>query len=265
MPIFALTRHALHLIASNFGAALRLTGPIFALQLLIVAGVSLILTGRLQDVSLNLGYFSAATGFWSFFVVVLLTNIVVSFLLAVMAVRWHRFVLMENTDLAQLGAVMPRYILRAILIWLIFMLLMFVAMLPGSILIGMLSSIGWGSFPIISIVFLFISAIVVLFISAIAFWLLARISLGLPAAAVGKTMGIGESWGVTTKMSGAIFVAALAQVALSFGTTEILKMLHPSLTLYFLIEQVAYWFEIMFGISVLTALYGHVVEGRDLV
>jgi len=90
-----------------------------------------------------------------------------------------------------------------------------------------------------------------------------RWSLVLPGTAVGKPTGVGESWRQTAPLSGTIVGTSVLLmainllvgfVALPFGASPIGTLL----------SLAGNWFTLMVGLSVLTTLYGHIVEGRTL-
>ena len=91
-----------------------------------------------------------------------------------------------------------------------------------------------------------------------------RLSLVLPAAAIGEFMRAPDSWSITKEYSKPIFVAALCVgVLTAIPNLLLLTPLAPIVggVVYFLVAQ---WFLFMLGISIMTALYGFVVEKREL-
>lgn len=176
------------------------------------------------------------------------------------AVGWHRFVLLDERP----AGVMPRfhggrvlaYLGWSILIGLLVALVAFaVSMLFGVVLItlvpGGLAGLLLGAAS--------------LFVSMILFY---RLAVKLPAVAIGREMTFGEAWAATRGHSGTVVVLALLTVAFSI-LLQVPTMLDGGgvggfgavTVLYQLVVQ---WFATLLGVGTLTALYGHLVEGRPV-
>jgi hypothetical protein len=98
----------------------------------------------------------------------------------------------------------------------------------------------------------------------VLYWLWMRLALILPAAAVGRPMTLGESWRYTARASGAIFVAIVILSALSIGAGFVLDLLLPGGLVRTVFDVVVTWISLMVGVSVMTTLYGHLVERRAI-
>jgi hypothetical protein len=96
-------------------------------------------------------------------------------------------------------------------------------------------------------------------------WVALRLSVVLPAAALGNGMRIGESWAATAPVSNALWgvavLLALLNVVISLITVAVLP---DGLAIAMIVQTVIYIVEGLVFISVLTTLYGHLVEGRSL-
>ena len=91
-----------------------------------------------------------------------------------------------------------------------------------------------------------------------------RLSLVLPAAAVGEFMRVPESWEATKGQAKPIFVAALF-IGLLTIVPDLLRMTPLGSFLDgFLYDVISQWFLLMLGVSILTTMYGHYVEKREL-
>jgi len=92
-----------------------------------------------------------------------------------------------------------------------------------------------------------------------------RLALILPASSVDKRLGLGEAWAATSGATGDIVVLALisAVAAVVIGLPS-LVFTGPLLPLGILWDAAVTWLSLMVGISILTTLYGHYVEGRPL-
>jgi hypothetical protein len=96
-------------------------------------------------------------------------------------------------------------------------------------------------------------------------WIALRISLVLPAAAVGNTISLRESWETTAPMSATIWGIAALLAGLNMCIMGLTDVLLPNQGGFALIAQTAvYLIEGIVFISVLTTLYGNLVEGRSL-
>ncbi|MGR3502126.1 hypothetical protein [Pseudaestuariivita sp.] len=171
------------------------------------------------------------------------------------ATAWHRYVLLEE----QPGAALPKWHGDAVKRYLGASLRVIgMTMLVGIPLLVLFAAFGGGSFStedssIASIAFNFLVSYVSL-----------RFSMVLPAAAIGTTMTVMDSWRATSGFAWAILLANLL-VNLLVGIPGLIagSLLGSALAAgsYYL---VAGWLQLMLSISLLTALYGHIVEGRAL-
>ena len=180
-------------------------------------------------------------------------------LFCLVAVAWHRFVLLEE----QPGSLGPRwngaqmlaYAGASLRIGLVMFAIGAVVGLGLGLFFAMTGEGRWNSQNGATLSFL---------VNLAMSYLSMRFALVLPAAALGERMQVFDSWSRTKPFAGAIFVAAgCAAVLVNLPLLVIGTALGSVLaqTAYFLF---AGWLQIMLSISVLTALYGHIVEGRPL-
>ena len=101
-------------------------------------------------------------------------------------------------------------------------------------------------------------ALAVVFVSYISF----RLSIVLPAKALGSEMKIGEAWEHTRRVSTALIAAVLVIVVVQVVLGFLVEGLPDLLSI--VIGLILDWVVLMFGISILTTLYGYCVEGREL-
>lgn len=96
-------------------------------------------------------------------------------------------------------------------------------------------------------------------------WILLRISLTLPAGALGRNMGFKDSWEATQPISKSIFYLALLLAVLNFVLSLIagsIVAIAPTLSV---IPQILISvLNGLFYVSVLSTLYGYLIEKRDL-
>ena len=179
-------------------------------------------------------------------------------LTAWIAVRWHRFVLMEERPSGAVppwnGALVRAYLVRSLKIALVVLAagiglslaLLVVLLLPPGIAAPLATAGG-----------------LLLTVALIAVSL--RIGLSLPAAALGRRTSTAESWRETAPASGAILVLA------AIDGTAGLRRRNPDGRSRAARGATARrgsllvgWAQLMLSVAVLTTLYGHLVEGRAL-
>lgn len=178
-----------------------------------------------------------------------------------MAVYWHRYVLMgdptQDSAIRPTARTLGRYIWCAILVGLAQAL----ALIPLSLVMGLGgAAFGWtGSTTPLS------ALIMGLLIGIAALWLALRISVILPAAAVEDKMTLRQSWQVTAPIAGDIFWVAALLSLVSVGVLALMQAIFtaPS-AVAVAVETLVFLAEALVAISVLTTLYGHLVERRPL-
>lgn len=166
------------------------------------------------------------------------------------AVVWHRYVLLQEYPKGWLPTVQPDLIFAYLVQIFLISLAMMVAAVPLALLLGLIVAAASG----IGLVFGIAGVFVVLL------WLSLRFSLVLPAVSVGGKMSLKESWSQTAHYSQDLFWLAgiLALIGGTFGYLPLTGVLGMVLSVIF------GWFSILLGASVLTTVYGVVVEGREI-
>jgi hypothetical protein len=98
------------------------------------------------------------------------------------------------------------------------------------------------------------------------FWAISRLSLMLPAAALGTPMGPAKAWAETAELSGAILLAGLLLIFFSAlgAAVAVLIMTQVSILIGLILFGVLQWAYTMVGISILTTIYGIAIEGREI-
>jgi hypothetical protein len=260
-----IVRHSFVLLFNNLGNALKVSiGPyLIGIALSIAAFLAAGLPLRvLETLASNPGMtYQIRDAPGPFILAVLAVLVLIMFVSAWVAVSWHRFVLLEDYP-GIIPAISGRpiwgYLGRVVLLIIILILIA----IPTGIVAGLVSA------PFVSqnpgtgalVALLIIGTLVAAFLS----WVWLRLGLILPAAAVGKPMGMGESWSATARISGAIFVAALIMFAISGVVSFLLASVFGEGTAGTILGLIVNWISVMVGISVLTTLYGHLVEDREM-
>lgn len=171
------------------------------------------------------------------------------------AVVWHRFILLDERPTGWL----PTFYGRRMLVYFGYSLLLglvalVIALVVGTVL-GIFAVLGGA---VMFIVTGFVTAFVVL---AIGY----RLALILPASSVDKPLRLGEAWAATSGATGGIvalaLISAVASVVIGLPS---LVFTGPLLPVGILWDALVNWLSLMVGISILTTLYGHYVEGRPI-
>lgn len=246
--------HSLSLLFRNFADALKVSvGPIL---LMVAFGWGIF---ALLDVSPQMLVFGLATGRIApeAALAVSLALVGVLFASAWIAVAWHRFILLEEYPglLPPMpGSRIAAYAGRSILLAILMLLLMF----PLSAIAGqVLLLTGLGQLGLAQALVGFGLATLFTFL-----WL--RVAVVLPATAVGRPYSLSQGWNDGARLSGDIFNAAAIVVALNMVASLILGLVPLGLWPGLIAQAVVTWVTMMVGTSLLTTLYGHLVEGRSL-
>jgi len=179
---------------------------------------------------------------------------------ASVAVTWHRYVLLGGPDEEAVSFRLDdktlKYFAHSVLLGFGLVLAMVLALLP-SVLLG---AVG---------VLVTIPVLIVL----LAYWL--RFSLRLPALALGRSASefsyndaLAASAGLTTSFAGVWllqFAVAFAIMLAVLMPAFVFVLLGPiGVAISAIYTTVVTWFASLFGVSLLTTLYGILVEGRQL-
>ncbi len=164
-------------------------------------------------------------------------------------VAWHRFILLAETPNGYFANWHGRqnfdYFVKGILI----MLILLIPMIAFVIVIAFFGVVYWFLLlPIFGVIFSF---------------LYIRISLVLPAAALGVPMKIGESWAITKDAS----MTILRLAVLSVGLGIVMGLFDQLIGDQGIMTFVALFLNAAIGllsVSIITTLYGVLVEGREL-
>jgi hypothetical protein len=246
--------HAIRMVLTNLGPALRIS----ALPMIVLLVVSLALGGpqamlATPDAPLLTGQPGG----------LVLATLVQLFVTLWIAVAWHRYVLLEE---APEGFVPPfdgGAILSYLWAGIIFSLVLALVAIPFALLAGILvgpmivAEQGVVSGTVALVLFLLVW-LPVAFVSY-------RISPILPSAAIGNRLALKEAWYATGTGGASFIVLALASVLLVWALNVPSGVLvSVSVTLAFLWAFAVQWAVTLGAASVLTTIYGHFVEKREL-
>ena len=248
---YRLFRHSILMLVNNFGAALKVSLIPGAISVATIYSV----IGLARQVSSEDPATSPAIWFG-----VLISLIVTILVFCWAAVSWHRYVLQEEMPGAFFpawhGPEIKAYIGASIRIVSIICVL---ALVLAAVIAFIAAALSWGSLDTRQS-----SVGTIIFNLLIGyFWL--RYGLILPSAALGVRMSLGESWGETKPYAGAVFVAQLCSSIFFAIPTVIANSPFGAPLSGFAYFAVGGWLQVMVGISLLTALYGHIHEKRELI
>lgn len=247
-------RHSVRQVVGNLPGALRVSLVPVAIQvavMLALAGVAGPTGGLLEPAAPDAGF---VLGTILALVVVVATALWI-------AVAWHRYVLLSEEPKGFVPAFhgdrIAAYLLRSLAYLVVLVVVAVVLSFVQSAIANALSVSSVSAFMILMLVIVLMPTLTVGL----------RLSSGLPGAAIGATGDFTAGWRATTGATGDIaglaVILVLAQTALQLVGFA-LSSADLSI-LSFAWEVVTSWLVTMVGVSVLTTLYGHYVEGRTLV
>lgn len=249
--------HAIGMVLSNLGAALRISAVLMAIQfvLAVVLGVQFIYLGEDRSAMMMAGTYPYAGA--------ALVMIIQAVSALWIAVAWHRFILREE----QPGAVMPTFNGAAMLSYLwggiIFVLILLVVAIPFGILAGLIAApmVAAGAATGVMIGGLLLFVIVWIPVAYVSY----RISPILPSAALQARIPLKEAW-YATGTSGVAFVVLAVVSVLAVWVIGLPGALLGNFSsfLAFVWAFAVQWAVLLVGASVLTTIYGHYVENRPL-
>lgn len=185
------------------------------------------------------------------------------------AITWHRYVLSNEVPIRFIprwpGLKILGYPLRVFLIvFTLYWILGFVLMAYGALgeSTGLLEPCGARvtgvQTPIKIFLFFAIVACALLFL---------RLSPLLPAYALDKNLSVREAWLKTSEATLPILTLGIVSVAICYVLLWVPAFLfygNPPMTFSFIYLLAMEWFQTLIGVSLLTTIYGHYVEGRNL-
>lgn len=107
---------------------------------------------------------------------------------------------------------------------------------------------------------LYLSAGFLLLLGAVTFYFVMRLTSGLPGLAVGDAAAFEKAWRATSNRK----LTILLLVLIPFGAFFLLDLLINILGIPVLAYVMTDWFSALLNLSILTTLWGHLVEGREL-
>ncbi|NOD76089.1 MULTISPECIES: hypothetical protein [unclassified Ruegeria] len=246
--------HSVRMVFGNLKQVLQITfGPALIATALIVA-LFMVSGVPLEAFEAETGELPPGTSPGSILLLVFGLIAVIFVTMFWIAVSWHRFILLEEYP----NGILPTFRSDRILAYfgraILLVLLMAIAWLPGGVVLGTFVQ----SSPVLGILLL----VAYLLFLAVCLY---RLSIILPAAAIGSPITLGEAWKNTAGTAGAILVLLIVAflfqfaVQLVFTLLAFIPVLGILLTVFFgtLILP-------MINVSIFTTMYGVFIEKREL-
>jgi len=240
--------HSVLLLFWNRNAAVRIFWPMIVTTLLVNYLSYERLVEDLVDGSTRGIWFGLA--FW-------LIEVFVSIWVAI---AWHRYILLEEE-----GNLLPNFYGRSFLEYFGAFLLVGLASSLLGFLVFMATT--FSSILIGSAMYSFLPESLIALPTFLAMlWTTSRLSPVFPAVALGQKTTLREAWRVTSKVKGSIVLILPLFYLLSFGLGYGIVTVVPPVSslLAGLVAASAQCIWAMVGISILTSIYGVVVEGREV-
>lgn len=245
MKSWQIFTHSLRQVFGNLGTAVRVSLVPFVglivLALVLGGGMMVSMMGRMEQ------GMTGGVGSGAIVLMVLLVVVYVG-VVTMIAVNWHRFVLL-NEPVGWLPTVRTGRI---------------IAYFGTALLIGLITAVAAGLIVFVSVSVGSIGWLIGIPLFVVFFALCFRLSAALPGVALGQGGGISGSIAATAGQTGTLVALTLIYFGASilFGLVAGLLSLIPLIG--FLINIAFQWLAMMVALSILTTLYGHYVEKREL-
>ena len=239
--------HAVRMVLSNLGAAMRISAALMLAQLALV--VVLGLDGVYSYTSD--GGQTPQAGFFLFLAMQMFLGLWI-------VVAWHRYILQEEAPGAFLprfdGAAIGRYVVASLILFaLIVPIAMVVSILAVLALLPMLASGNPGAGVALAGALVYLPVVYVSY----------RISPILASAAIGPRLPLREAWYATSGSGGAILAVSLLSF-LVWGVLSVPGFVMQGSVLTNLWGFLVQWATTLVAASTVTTIYGHYVEKRPL-
>lgn len=244
--------HSVRLVMGDWRNALRITGLLYLIYAVPTFVFALLFPARTDpgQVIENAGSSS---------IVALITGILAIVAFVWIAVAWHRYVLLDEVPAGPL----PEFDGRRLLSYTGYSLLLGIIGFALSFVISAI--VGSVAVPLLNVFGAVITGLLALAAMLLVGYRLAPI---LPAVSVGKKLTLAQAWDATKDANGPLIILAVISAVASFVIdipALVLAMAGPiGGFLGMLWVLVTGWVKMIVGVSILTTLYGHYVEGRAI-
>jgi hypothetical protein len=243
--------HSVRLVLGDWRNALKVSGLLY-----LIYAVPALIFALLFPVPTQPAQAMAALGSGGFLGVITAILAIVAFVW--IAVAWHRYVLLDEMPSGQF----PEFNSSRLLSYGGYSLLIGVIGFALSFVVSAI--VGIVAIPLLGMVGAYIMALLALAAVLIVGYRLAPM---LPAIAIDKPLTLRQAWDATKNANTAIIVlailSAIAAVVIDIPAI-ILASAGPLAFLGVLWTLATGWVKMIVGVSILTTLYGHYVEGRAI-
>ncbi len=246
--------HSVRMVFGNLKQVLQITVGPALIATIVIVGLFVALGIPLEALDENAGDLPPGVSAGSVFVFVFVLLAVIFITMFWIAVSWHRFILMEEYP----TGIFPTFRFDRILAYfgriLMLGILMMIAYIPMLLVFAVLGE----GLAVLSVILMIVYSIFLV----ICFY---RLSIILPAAAIGSPISLSDAWNNTTGVGGAILllllVAFLFQVLvqLVFMALAFIPILGVLLSVFFGTLVLP-----MINVSIFTTMYGVFIEKRKL-
>ncbi|MCA0205865.1 MAG: hypothetical protein LCH92_16080 [Proteobacteria bacterium] len=248
MQGLAIFIHAVRMVIGNFGQTLRIGGVALAVMVALTLSqeVGSRADGTLSAAAFLLSLALMIVGLW-------------------VAVAWHRFILIEETP----GTMLPAW--NGAAIWAYFRASFKLGLVLALLIIPLMLIVALAIFPMMGaradaaspgLAVGMLAFVVTLLPAAYVFY---RLSPVLPGAATDRPMTLREAWYQTATGGWTFVTLALTTLVAGWALdAPVLALAQISLPLALIWSAVAQWLAFLVGASILTTLYGHYIEKREL-
>ena len=247
MTAMQIAKKSLFLITKNYKDALRI-----ALVLYVISVVMGYLMSGIWSFDAPAGGFGNQTYSAGSILSIIIIAIVLVFVTLWVAVAWHRYVLLDEVPNGWIPKWSKNEITAYLTKGLVLIPLGILVMIPVMIVLVMVNP----SSAAIGLIF-------DIFVGSFLGYMFLRICLVFPAVAVGENMTFSASWADTKEHSTTLIFLAVMQSAISFllGWVSVPFGSGAASLLLDVSAQTLYG---LWSLSVMTTLYGVIVEGREL-
>jgi hypothetical protein len=242
--------HSVRLVLADWRNAVKITGVLYLIYAVpaLLIGLFFPSTTQPDQVSASM----PAAGPFAF-----ISGILAIVAFVWIAVAWHRYVLLDEVPTGQV----PAFNQGRMLAYAGYSLLL--GLIGGVLGLVVSAIIGIVAIPLLGVVGIFVTGLISLAVLLIVGY---RLSSILPATAIGKPLTLGQAWEATKDANVPIVILAILSVIASvvIDIPAFVLMLAGSVGgfLGLLWTLATGWVKMLVGVSILTTLYGHYVEGR---
>ena len=257
-------RKSILIVLDNLKEAFRVSGAIFVAAVFTSSALNVFMTGDLTIGAPEIQAVKNANGqdqlmalnFSSQKIIALLGGNLIFFIaMSWIAIAWHRFILIEESN----NYIFPswnnsrifKYSLKTIVI---VTSVIFLLIIPFSMINIFINGLG---------LMLILPAVnILLFISF--YYLFFRAGLVLPSIALDEPMSIRQSFFETKNISKEIWGLSVIVILMILGIGIISGILAPNNIIGVLVTSLFQWIVVMISASLMTTLYGHIIERRPI-